>query len=479
METYNGLVRTPTDAIILFEACRLGLLPRVQRRLSEKERQSIRSGSVFVWDEREAGMRRWTDGKSWSASRVSGSFLTYREMEGKRGSSFGTPGTRATKTPDSGHGELDGADGEEGPDGYRYKPDGLMKQSFSITTSQGQHLHLISYFSRSSPASQVLRQPSQDPNLAQIQPAKGMYPESTVNDQSTVPAVTRSPMPGAPNYVVAAPPAYGRATPHPHPYLPPGYVPHPAYMAYPLSPMHTPPPYALHYAPGMPPIGYPAPPYATAHHPLHLNHAPPSSYDQRPSLRSSQSGLGGSPAPAPYTHSQPPPPVTQSYSQSTYSTAPPPPAPEASDHNRQPTYQIDPRLTATSATESSSARPPTPQSTEGGSATIPAATTPMQRLPSGSASHSTPTTNAASQAPSIGSLVHTTAGPSVDTRPPGSSIPPPQSSAPVTSTAERQGSASPGGTVTAPPQDIPSAKLAQFSADKRQLSMLDRAFARV
>src|ERR1700761_5221880 len=103
METYNGLVRTPADAIILFEACRLGLLPRVQRRLSEKERQSIRSGSIFVWDEREAGMRRWTDGKSWSASRVSGSFLTYREMEGKRGSSgFAVPvnnSTGSTPTP--------------------------------------------------------------------------------------------------------------------------------------------------------------------------------------------------------------------------------------------------------------------------------------------------------------------------------------------------------------------------------------------
>src|SRR5271169_694359 len=84
MEPYYGHVRTPADAILLFEACRLLVLPRVQRRLSEKERAMIRSGSVFVWDEREAGMRRWTDGKSWSASRVSGSFLTYREMEGKR-----------------------------------------------------------------------------------------------------------------------------------------------------------------------------------------------------------------------------------------------------------------------------------------------------------------------------------------------------------------------------------------------------------
>ncbi|KAH8888653.1 hypothetical protein GQ53DRAFT_584779, partial [Thozetella sp. PMI_491] len=153
METYHGYVRTPADAIKLFEACRLGLLPRVQRRLSEKERQSIRSGSVFVWDEREAGMRRWTDGKSWSASRVSGSFLTYREMEGKR----------------------DRDDGE--PDGYRYKIDGLMKQSFSITTSTGQHLHLISYYQRPMHGEPDLMQPTQDPSLRGVVPVKGMYPE--------------------------------------------------------------------------------------------------------------------------------------------------------------------------------------------------------------------------------------------------------------------------------------------------------------
>lgn len=160
METYHGHVRTPNDAIILFEACRTGLLPRVQRRLSEKERQQIKSGSVFVWDEREAGMRRWTDGKSWSASRVSGSFLTYREMEGKRGGN-GFPAKKSSSKSDNG--SKDGSD-EDGPDGYRYKPDGLMKQSFSITTSQGQHLHLISYYARSSPTANVLMQPSQDPS---------------------------------------------------------------------------------------------------------------------------------------------------------------------------------------------------------------------------------------------------------------------------------------------------------------------------
>lgn len=191
METYNGYVRTPADAIKLFEACRLGLLPRVQRRLSEKERQSIRSGSVFVWDEREAGMRRWTDGKSWSASRVSGSFLTYREMEGKRGSGFSTSRRSAGRSPDSGRLSDEDQDGE--PEGYRYKTDGLMKQSFSITTQQGQHLHLISYYARPHPGSPDLPQPTSDPSLRNIIPAKGMYPESSLHE-GTPPALTRAPM---------------------------------------------------------------------------------------------------------------------------------------------------------------------------------------------------------------------------------------------------------------------------------------------
>ena len=219
METYNGHVRTPADAILLFEACRLGLLPRVQRRLSEKERQSIKSGSVFVWDEREAGMRRWTDGKSWSASRVSGSFLTYREMEGKRcGNSFAppVPGLRAGKTPDSTRGsdsdlELAGA-GEDSQDGYRYKPDGLMKQSFSITTSAGNHLHLISYYSRSHQNSQGLQTPTSDPALRQIRPTKGMYPESTVHE-SNIPAVTRAPMVSASYSTVPQMAGYARSGP--------------------------------------------------------------------------------------------------------------------------------------------------------------------------------------------------------------------------------------------------------------------------
>ncbi|EXJ89726.1 hypothetical protein A1O3_02793 [Capronia epimyces CBS 606.96] len=466
METYNGHVRTPTDAIILFEACRLGILPRVQRRLSEKERQSIRSGSVFVWDEREAGMRRWTDGKSWSASRVSGSFLTYREMEGKRGGqTFPSTGTKGTKTPESGNEDpSQNGEAEDGPDGYRYKPDGLMKQSFSITTSQGQHLHLISYYSRSHPTAQVLRQPSTDPSLASIVPAKGLYPESTINDQSSVPAVTRSPMVGVPSYVVSpSTPGYHRpAHSNPHPYLPPGYMPHPTYI-YPISPIHTPPGhYPLQtYAslpPGLPPLAYGAAAYGSPH-PLSLNHAPPSSYDQRPLRGSEPRSSGPTPLPTATSGQGPLPPYNTNHGaplpyQPSSATAATPSGPAAENGAEKQGYplQLDPRL-STSLSAGESQPNGDVQRTE---------QAPNEMRPSEA------TNVSASQAPTITALVH-----NITTNLPPAERPQ------IETEADRQGSTSPDGTTNgAPPQDIPSEKLG-FREDKRALSKLDRVFARV
>ncbi|KAI1734635.1 Gti1/Pac2 family-domain-containing protein [Xylaria scruposa] len=286
METYNGCVRTPADAIKLFEACRLGLLPRVQRRLSEKERQSIRPGSVFVWDEREAGMRRWTDGKSWSASRVSGSFLTYREMEGKRGSGFGTSRRTTGRSPDSGRLSEDDQDGE--PEGYRYKTDGLMKQSFSITTSQGQHLHLISYYARPLPGAPELVQPTTDPTLRHINPAKGMYPESSLHEANP-PALTRAPMPTYNATGLQEQATYGTQWASPAwmgvstwPHSPTQMSPYPYGKPEPETTHHTHPPPQLLRAPQMPPS---IPPNQS---PVYERLPPPAAY-QMPDRHSSRS----------------------------------------------------------------------------------------------------------------------------------------------------------------------------------------------
>lgn len=93
-ETYYGYVETVEDAVMIVEACRFGRLMRVKRRLLEKERQGIRSGSVFVFVERESGIRRWTDGKVWSPSRICGEFLIYRELESRQ-----APANRKPQTP--------------------------------------------------------------------------------------------------------------------------------------------------------------------------------------------------------------------------------------------------------------------------------------------------------------------------------------------------------------------------------------------
>ena len=82
--------------------------------------------------------------------------------------------------------DQDAGDESGGPDGFRYKPDGLTKQSFSITTSLGHHLHLISYLARSDPHAPALKQPSRDPALRHIHPPKGMYPDSAINEPMPV-----------------------------------------------------------------------------------------------------------------------------------------------------------------------------------------------------------------------------------------------------------------------------------------------------
>lgn len=232
-------------------------------------------------------MRRWTDGKSWSASRVSGSFLTYREMEGKRGggsNAFAPPVTttatgRGGKSPNTEGSDSDGMD-VEGPDGYRYKPDGLMKQSFSITTATHQKLHLISYYARSHPSSQALQQPSHDQALKHIRPVKGMYPESTVHEQQNVPLVTRAPISSTIQNHPQNPYARQGAT-HPASYSQSN-----AY-GWPPSPVATPPTgntipqYALHSLP--PPgtgsaISYNQPMYSPA--PTHSNGGSPRLYER-------------------------------------------------------------------------------------------------------------------------------------------------------------------------------------------------------
>lgn len=464
METYYGHVRTPADAIILFEACRIGLLPRVQRRLSEKERQSIRSGSVFVWDEREAGMRRWTDGKSWSASRVSGSFLTYREMEGKRGGgsvSQGSSSARAGKTPESRGSDDDRGDGtDEGPDGYRYKPDGLMKQSFSITTSNGQHLHLISYYSRSHPSAANLQQPTSDPALRHVRPQKGLYPESTVNDQQNLPVVTRGPMAGA-AYPITPHPigGYPRAT-HAQPY-PPAY-------AWPPTPLATPPTVAVQYGHGPGP-GY-LPQVAPNGPPPYGQHQQPSHQHQHQHQHQHPGGLPP-PPPHPYDrqHQHPmesvlPPAGPPQQPPSYLSRSPRSLHDHAQEQRSPPVYGhalVDPRMASPRVTVQSlvpNGQTHSPRLTKQDQPVLhalnPITSSPKTAHPA----------SAGNAVPGITSLVN------------GAALAPLSASTPTGGPIQSPNGAPAPGPAAEGPRDIPNEKIGFGGEDVRALRQLDRAF---
>ncbi|KAI8453801.1 Gti1/Pac2 family-domain-containing protein [Phakopsora pachyrhizi] len=173
-ETWFGLVQTPRDAYLLLEACRLGLLYRITRRLTDLERsQIIRPGAVFVWEEKEAGIKRWTDHVRWSPSRVSGAFLIYSELLSA-----------------------------SSRDNHPHASDPLLKQSFSSTTVDGDRLHLIAYYSKAALDSGQLPTPSADDRLRSIVIPPGIYPDhratggvedQTSRDRQRVNLIPRSP----------------------------------------------------------------------------------------------------------------------------------------------------------------------------------------------------------------------------------------------------------------------------------------------
>ncbi|ODQ45617.1 hypothetical protein PICMEDRAFT_25676, partial [Pichia membranifaciens NRRL Y-2026] len=79
--TYTGYIATSKDALLIFQAVLSGVLTPVHRRPSENERSElVKSGNVFVFIEETSRIKRWTDGISWSPSRILGRFLIYREL---------------------------------------------------------------------------------------------------------------------------------------------------------------------------------------------------------------------------------------------------------------------------------------------------------------------------------------------------------------------------------------------------------------
>ncbi|AQZ18185.1 YHR177W [Zygosaccharomyces parabailii] len=80
--TFKGYIEDENDALLVLQATVDGRLKHIPRRPYEVERRYlIVSGSIFVFVEEISGIKRWTDGVSWSPSRISGKFLMYKELD--------------------------------------------------------------------------------------------------------------------------------------------------------------------------------------------------------------------------------------------------------------------------------------------------------------------------------------------------------------------------------------------------------------
>ncbi|KAI0944250.1 hypothetical protein AcW1_002005 [Taiwanofungus camphoratus] len=143
-------LRDARDAHVVFEAVRLNILPLITRRLTATEREQLKSGNVFVWEEAEhkqGGLERWTDGRRWSQSRMRGDYLFYEEKIET------TPEEKAAKAARRARRTLDPFSFQPTPtrQDRPSKPDGLTKQTYSthVYTNQSEprKWHIVAYFS--------------------------------------------------------------------------------------------------------------------------------------------------------------------------------------------------------------------------------------------------------------------------------------------------------------------------------------------
>ncbi|KAL3954440.1 hypothetical protein ACCO45_010003 [Purpureocillium lilacinum] len=166
---WQGYIASTLDALLLFECALSGRISQVSRRPNDRERQDlIKSGSIFIYQESATGIKRWTDGKSWSPSRILGNFLIYREMDKpfppgqkKRAMKRLASGSLGGLTNSNGRLHSDNGDFPSHAskqarhlrliigslvDSFSFKENGLVKKTISIKYHNVSH-RIISYYS--------------------------------------------------------------------------------------------------------------------------------------------------------------------------------------------------------------------------------------------------------------------------------------------------------------------------------------------
>ncbi len=204
--TYYGFIGSTLDALILFEACIAGQVKQVSRRPRDRERERvIKSGKVLIYEENTSGIKRWSDGISWSPSRILGNFLVYRQLAKAVGpakkkkvikkSKVGPTGISKNNQSNNGRHkdshfqEIDNFSASGGSykgagtinaeteraligsltNSYDFLEGGLVKKTISVTCEDLTH-HLVSYYTIADSISRKFLEPSKDPRFTHTQP---------------------------------------------------------------------------------------------------------------------------------------------------------------------------------------------------------------------------------------------------------------------------------------------------------------------
>ncbi|TCD62523.1 hypothetical protein EIP91_006773 [Steccherinum ochraceum] len=171
---FRAWIQTTYDALLVFEAARRGVVPRVTRRFHDAEKRSmIVSGAVLVFTEEESGIKRWTDPFVWSASRMLGNFMIYREREDVVETPISPYSRSAVSVPTNElqlvhDPELERCIYGSWNRGRGLKANGLMKKTISLPVD-GVLYHLVSYYSPSEVLSGKLQTPSLLDPLASLE----------------------------------------------------------------------------------------------------------------------------------------------------------------------------------------------------------------------------------------------------------------------------------------------------------------------
>lgn len=203
--TVTGVtIESTADALKIVKACQKQYFHCVPRRPLDNERSElIKSGHVFVYEENESRIKRWTDSIRWSPSRAMTNLLVYREVFDKfkpggrrvirpnarnpRMQPYSSSGRPSSRGHDQGDGHLDGSPspqemGQDLPvldpllqalrpeerkavvgslhDSYLFKEDGLCKKTLAVTIDQYKY-HIVAYFKISDVLNKILRRPEE------------------------------------------------------------------------------------------------------------------------------------------------------------------------------------------------------------------------------------------------------------------------------------------------------------------------------